>query len=173
MRSRSASAISGPERPQHCYMRRTRFRRRKTNRHVPWIMGLGSLAMAFWLFSFMNWWQFLVGLLFLAFGWASVKTALFASDVVPPRKLERVPPSGGRPSSLVPRRSAQQARPPRTVQVSAPTMARLPPPSLPMLPRRWRPLESVQGVEVGTAESRDRPDRWDAGRRGGHWGRRA
>ena len=61
-------------------MRRTSFRRKKANRHVPWIMGLASLAMAVWLFSFMNWWQFLVGLLFLSFGWASVKTALFASD---------------------------------------------------------------------------------------------
>ena len=52
----------------------------KSNRHVPWIMSVGALALAFWLFSFWSWWQFLVGMLFFLFGWHSIKTALFASD---------------------------------------------------------------------------------------------
>ena len=52
----------------------------KANRHVPWIMAAGSLALALWFFSFWNWWQFLVGMLFFIFGWFSIKTALFGSD---------------------------------------------------------------------------------------------
>ena len=53
----------------------------KANRHVPWVVGAGSLGLALWLFSFWTWWQFLLGCLFLWYGWESIKVAMFASDV--------------------------------------------------------------------------------------------
>lgn len=51
------------------------------NRYVPFISGLITLAIAAWLiFSFEGWWKYLVGGLLLAFGWVSLKTAIFATD---------------------------------------------------------------------------------------------
>ena len=53
----------------------------RANRHVPWIMGIGGIALGLWfLLTQPTWWQFILGCLFLAFGWYSIKTALFASD---------------------------------------------------------------------------------------------
>lgn len=52
----------------------------KKNRHVPWILGGGALALGLWLILQRGWWQFFVGCTLLWFGWVSVKTALFASD---------------------------------------------------------------------------------------------
>ena len=52
----------------------------KANRHVPWIMGAGSLGLALWLFTFWNWWHFLLACLLLWFGWESIKLAMSGSD---------------------------------------------------------------------------------------------
>ena len=53
----------------------------KPKRYVPLILGIASLSLAFWLlWPPMSWWSFLLSLFPLAFGWASVKTAIFASD---------------------------------------------------------------------------------------------
>ena len=51
------------------------------NRHVPLIMGVLALALAAWLvLGFSGWWRYIPGTLLLAFGWMSLKTALFASN---------------------------------------------------------------------------------------------
>lgn len=51
------------------------------NRYVPFISGLVALALAAWLiFAFEGWWKYLVGGLLFAFGWVSLKTAIFATD---------------------------------------------------------------------------------------------
>lgn len=53
----------------------------RTNRHVPLIMGVASLAFATWLIvGFAGWWKYIPGGFFLLFGWASLKTALFSSN---------------------------------------------------------------------------------------------
>ena len=53
----------------------------KTNRHVPLIMGLAALGFAIWLIvEFSGWWKYIPGAFLLMFGWASLKTALLASD---------------------------------------------------------------------------------------------
>ena len=54
--------------------------RKKANRHVPWIMGIGALVLGVWFWLQFGWWQFIVGTLFAGFGWSSIKMALFASD---------------------------------------------------------------------------------------------
>lgn len=52
------------------------------NRYVPFISGLFSLAIAAWLiFSFDGWWKYMIGGFLLAFGWVSLKTSIFATDV--------------------------------------------------------------------------------------------
>ena len=52
-----------------------------TNRHVPIILGLASIAAAlFFIFYFTGWWKFIPATLFLAFGWPSLKSGLFASN---------------------------------------------------------------------------------------------
>lgn len=53
---------------------------RKANRHVPWLMGIGALVLGAWFWFQFGWWQFIVGTLFVAFGWSSIKLARFASD---------------------------------------------------------------------------------------------
>ena len=51
-----------------------------TNRHVPLITGIVAIGLAAWLLlSFSGWWRYILGTLLLAFGWVSLKTALFAS----------------------------------------------------------------------------------------------
>ncbi len=51
------------------------------NRHVPLIMGIVALGLAAWLaLGFSGWWRYIPATLLLAFGWVSLKTALFASD---------------------------------------------------------------------------------------------
>ena len=51
------------------------------NRHVPLIMGVISVAAAFFIvFYFSGWWKYLVGIILLPFGWISLKTGLFATD---------------------------------------------------------------------------------------------
>ena len=53
----------------------------KTNRHVPLIMGVAALGFAIWLIvGFSGWWKYIPGVFLLMFGWASLKTALFASN---------------------------------------------------------------------------------------------
>ncbi len=53
----------------------------KTNRHVPLIMGVAALGFAILLIvGFSGWWKYIPGVFFLMFGWASLKTALFASN---------------------------------------------------------------------------------------------
>ena len=50
-----------------------------SNRHVPLITGIVALALAGWLvFGFAGWWKYFPAGLLLAFGWASLKTGLFA-----------------------------------------------------------------------------------------------
>jgi len=51
------------------------------NRHVPFITGVVALGFAVWLLlGFSGWWRYIPGTLLLAFGWVSLKTALFASN---------------------------------------------------------------------------------------------
>jgi len=51
------------------------------NGHVPLITGIVALGLAAWLvLGFSGWWRYIPGTLLLAFGWVSLKTALFASD---------------------------------------------------------------------------------------------
>ena len=51
------------------------------NRHVPFICGIFAIGAAAWLtFGFEGWWRFLVGPFLLAFGWDSLKTAIWATD---------------------------------------------------------------------------------------------
>lgn len=52
-----------------------------SNRHVPLITGIVALGLAAWLvLGFSGWWRYIPGTLLLAFGWVSLKTALFASN---------------------------------------------------------------------------------------------
>ena len=52
-----------------------------SNRHVPLITGIVSIGLAAWLMlSFSGWWRYVPGTLLLAFGWVSLKTAIFASS---------------------------------------------------------------------------------------------
>jgi hypothetical protein len=52
-----------------------------SNRHVPFITGVVALGLAAWLaLGSSGWWRYIPGTLLLAFGWASLKTALFASN---------------------------------------------------------------------------------------------
>lgn len=51
-----------------------------TNRHVPLITGIVATGLAAWfVLGFSGWWRYIPDILFLAFGWASLKTGLFAS----------------------------------------------------------------------------------------------
>ena len=51
-----------------------------SNRHVPLITGIVALGLAAWLvLGFSGWWRYIPGTLLFAFGWVSLKTALFAS----------------------------------------------------------------------------------------------
>lgn len=53
----------------------------KSNRLVPLIMGILSIGIALWLIiNFSDWWKFIPAVLLLAFGWPSLKTAIFATD---------------------------------------------------------------------------------------------
>ena len=52
-----------------------------SNRHVPIITGFVALALAAWfVLGFSGWWRYMPGTLLIAFGWVSLKTALFASN---------------------------------------------------------------------------------------------
>ena len=52
-----------------------------TNRYVPFVTGIVSLGIAGWLaYAFDGWWKYLIGGFLLAFGWVSIKTAIFATD---------------------------------------------------------------------------------------------
>ena len=52
-----------------------------SNRHVPLITGIVALGLAAWfVLGFSGWWRYVLGTVLLAFGWVSLKTALFASD---------------------------------------------------------------------------------------------
>lgn len=65
-----------------------------SNRHVPLIYGIVAICIGVWLaVAFSGWWKYLVGGLLLWFGWASLKTGLFATD----RELEEL--TGARPMS--------------------------------------------------------------------------
>jgi hypothetical protein len=51
------------------------------NRHVPFICGIFAIGLATWVvFNFEGWWRFLIGAFLLAFGCASIKTAIWATD---------------------------------------------------------------------------------------------
>ena len=51
------------------------------NRHVPLITGIVALGLAAWLaLGFSSWWRYIPVTLLFAFGWVSLKTALFASN---------------------------------------------------------------------------------------------
>ena len=51
------------------------------NRHVPLITGVVALGFAVWLLlGFSSWWRYIPVTLLFAFGWVSLKTALFASN---------------------------------------------------------------------------------------------
>ena len=51
------------------------------NRHAPFISGIFAIGIAAWLtFSFEGWWRFLIGGFLLAYGWVSLKTAIWATD---------------------------------------------------------------------------------------------
>ena len=50
-------------------------------RFIPFVMGVGSLALAVYLlFSLQSGWRYLIVVPLFAFGWPSIKTALFASN---------------------------------------------------------------------------------------------
>lgn len=52
-----------------------------SNRHVPIILGVLSIASAlFFIFYFSGWWKFIPAALLFMFGWPSLKTGLFASS---------------------------------------------------------------------------------------------
>ena len=52
-----------------------------SNRHVPIIIGVIAIVIAFYLVgAFSGWWRYLFGTLFFSFGCVSLKTALFASN---------------------------------------------------------------------------------------------
>lgn len=66
----------------------------RSNRHVPIITGLVSLAAAaFFLFYFVGWWRYIPSTLLLAYGWVSLKTGFSASD----REIQEL--TGQRPMS--------------------------------------------------------------------------
>lgn len=51
------------------------------NRHVPFITGVVALGLAAWLvLGFSGWWRYIPCALLLAFGWVSLKSALFATN---------------------------------------------------------------------------------------------
>ena len=51
------------------------------NRRVPFICGILAISIAAWLtLSFVGWWKYLIGTFLLAFGWVSLKTAIWATD---------------------------------------------------------------------------------------------
>lgn len=53
----------------------------RSNRHVPFIMGILTTALAVWLtLHFSGWWRFIPSTFLFAFGWVSLKTAFFASE---------------------------------------------------------------------------------------------
>ena len=52
----------------------------KANRHVPWIMGIGSPILGVWFWFQGGIWQLILGSLFVIFGWGSIKLARKASD---------------------------------------------------------------------------------------------
>ncbi|WP_257285861.1 hypothetical protein [Endozoicomonas sp. SESOKO1] len=53
----------------------------KTNRYVPFIMGVGGILAAIWALTTLSGiWGYVVGVPLLMFGWPSLKTAIFASD---------------------------------------------------------------------------------------------
>ena len=52
----------------------------KANRHVPWIMGIGSLILGVWFWFQFGLWQFILGCLLVSLGWESIKLARKASD---------------------------------------------------------------------------------------------
>ena len=65
----------------NCGVRRYTGGIMSSNRHVPAITGIVALALAAWfLFGFSGWWRYIPSTLLLAFGWVSIKTALFASS---------------------------------------------------------------------------------------------
>jgi hypothetical protein len=52
-----------------------------SNRHVPRILGVIALFLAFYFMgTFSGWWKYIVGTFLFIFGYVSLKTALFASD---------------------------------------------------------------------------------------------
>ena len=56
----------------------------KTNRHVPLIIGGILVVLALWLilgFKGWGWWRFIAATFCLMFGWPTLKTGLFASDI--------------------------------------------------------------------------------------------
>ena len=54
----------------------------RSNRHVPYILGFLTIGLSLWLtFSFTSWWRFIPSTLLFMFGWASLKTAIFASHL--------------------------------------------------------------------------------------------
>ncbi len=62
-----------------------------TNRHVPFITGIVAIGLAVWfVLGFSGWWRYIPGTLLLAFGWVSLKTALFASK----KELEELTGTG-------------------------------------------------------------------------------
>ena len=62
-----------------------------SNRHVPLITGVVAIGLAAWLvLGFSGWWRYIPGTLLLAFGWVSIKTAIFAS----PKELEELTGEG-------------------------------------------------------------------------------
>lgn len=53
----------------------------RSNRHVPFITGILTTAIAIWLIlHFPRWWSFILSTFLFAHGWASLKTAFFASE---------------------------------------------------------------------------------------------
>lgn len=53
----------------------------KPKRHVPLVTGIVSVGLSLVLFfADLGWWRFLAGGFLLAYGWASIKTSLLASD---------------------------------------------------------------------------------------------
>jgi len=62
-----------------------------SNRHVPVITGVVAIGLAAWLaLGFSGWWRYIPGTLLLAFGWVSIKTAVFAS----PKELQELTGEG-------------------------------------------------------------------------------
>ncbi|MBK8158764.1 MAG: hypothetical protein IPK59_08400 [Rhodospirillaceae bacterium] len=52
-----------------------------SKRHVPFIMGIVTMAIAlFVFFTVDSWWRWVIAVPLSMFAWASLKTALFASD---------------------------------------------------------------------------------------------